>query len=280
MRTVMEVLRRTQDFLKERGSPSPRLDAELILAHVLAVERLQLYLLFDKPLSEEDLGRLREPVRRRGRREPMAYVLGTRDFWKHAFQVGPGVLVPRPDTETLVEACLPFCEGDPVYVADVGAGTGCVGLSLASDRPGVRVYAVERSDAARAWLRRNVDALDLSTRVAVLAGDLLDGVPRGRPVDVVVSNPPYIPSGEIDALAPEVSAFEPREALDGGVDGLEVYRRLVPQAARRARRAVLVEVGAGQAADVCRLFHDAGLVHVTTHRDLSGIERVVAGQVA
>ncbi len=280
MRTLGEVLAATTEFFKAAGIPSARLDAELILAHVLGMTRVQVYLQFDRPLPESELAVLRPLVKRRGTREPLAWVLGTRDFHAHTFEVRPGTLVPRPDTEILVEQALARipADADPVYVADVGCGTGCIGLTVAAARPGVRLYAIDLSDEARATTKANVARLGLGERVGVLRGDLLAAVPAGRPVDWVLSNPPYIPSAEIDALAPEVSRHEPRLALDGGPDGLDVYRRLVPQAAARARCGVLLEVGAGQATAVAALCRDAGL-ETALHADLAGIERVVVATV-
>jgi release factor glutamine methyltransferase len=239
MRPLVEVLTTTTEWFRERGIPSPRLDAELILAHVLQLERVKLYLQFDRPLTDAELDALRPLVKRRGAREPIAWVLGTKGFHAHDFEVRPGTLVPRPDTETLVEALLAripagTADAEPVYVADIGCGTGCIGLTIAAERPQVRLFAVDLSEPAIATTRANAERLGLKDRVAVLRGDLLAPVPANRPLDWIVSNPPYIPSGEIDDLAPEVSRHEPRLALDGGPDGLDVYRRLIPDAARAA----------------------------------------------
>ena len=192
------------------------------------------------------------------------------------FRCTPGVLIPRPDTETLVEAALPFCEGE-TFLADVGAGTGCVGLSLASENEATKLFATDVSPEALSLVKHNAEALGLKERVAVLRGDLLQPIPENRQVDVVVSNPPYIPSLEIEGLQPEVASFEPHLALDGGSDGLDCYRRLIPAAAARVQRALLVEVGAGQADDVAALFEEAGFNDVQQHCDLAGIARVVSG---
>ena len=167
-----------------------------------------------------------------------------------------------------------------MFLVDVGCGSGAIGLSLALDRPKLKVFATDLSTEALTCTRDNAAALKVSDRVAVLRGSLLEPVPAERDVDIVVSNPPYIPSAEIDTLKPEVRDHEPRLALDGGDDGLDIYRELVPAAAGRARRAVLVEVGAGQAEAVAEMFTEAGLIEVTRHKDLAGIERVVSGRVA
>ncbi len=277
---LVEVLTRTEGYLRGRGVPSPRLEAELLLCHVLDLPRLELYLLHDRPLREAELEALRALVRRRGQREPLDWILGRKAFHDLELSLEPGVLVPRPDTETLVEAALAWIpEGpDPVYVADVGCGSGAVGLAVARARPHVRVYATDIDEIALRVARANVERLELGDRVAVLRGDLLAPVPADRPIDWVLSNPPYVASGDLPDLEPEVSQWEPRRALDGGADGLDVYRRLVPEAARRARSGLLVEVGQGQAGRVSGLFRRAGLTGLETWRDLAGIQRVVGGR--
>ena len=282
MLPLVEVLKRTESFLKERGIPSPRLEAELLMGHVLQMKRLDLYMNFDRPLTDAELHALREPVRRRGTFEPMAYILGEREFYSLTFAVAPGVLIPRPDTETLVEAALPYCEpaaeGEPVFVADIGTGSGCVGLTLAHEQPAVRLFATDISREALDIARKNAESVGVKDRVALLMGNLMEPIPENRPIDVVVSNPPYIPSADVDALMPDVRDHEPRGALDGGADGLDIYRALIPAAAARARRAVLVEIGHDQGEAVSALFKDAGLTNVAVKKDLAGHDRVVLGE--
>lgn len=277
MKSLVEVLTLTTAHFRERGVASPRLDAELLLGHVLGLDRVGVYLNFDRPLTEPELATIRGLVRRRAAREPLAWILGTKEFYGRDFLSPPRVLVPRPDTETLVEAALEWVGGG--YVADLGCGTGCIGLTLALERPEIRVYAVDLSDDALAAARANVERHALKDRVAVLKGDLLAAIPAKRPIDWVISNPPYIPRADLEALEPEVRDHEPRLALDGGADGLEIYRRLVPAAAARARLGVLVEVGAGQSGAVAALMRAAGLVDVESRQDLGKVERVVRGRV-
>jgi release factor glutamine methyltransferase len=282
MWSLVDILTRTEGYLRERGVDGPRREAELLLAHVLEMERLQLYLSWDRPISEEERVRLRALVARRGKREPLAWILGSTGFHALDLAVHADVLVPRPDSETLVDAALEWIptDADPAYVADVGSGTGAVGLAIAAARPGVRLYAIDVSDAALENTRENVGRLEMKDRVAVLRGPFLDPIPRDRPVEWVVSNPPYIPSRAIEGLMPEVATFEPRLALDGGPDGLDAYRALIPRAARRATRGILVEIGIGQGPRVIDLMRKAGLVDVTTWNDLAGIARVVGGRIA
>lgn len=280
---LVDVLTRTETWLRRRGVDAPRLEAELLLGHVLSVDRLQLYLMHDRPMTDRELDALRPLVSRRGQREPLSWILGHRGFHTIDLVIEPGVLDPRPDTEALVEAVLdeiPEDREEPLYVADIGSGSGAVGLALAHARPCVRLYAVDIDEVALSVTKANIEALGLQDRAGICRGDLLDAVPSGRVVDWVVSNPPYIPTQAIDQLMPEVSQHEPRRALDGGKDGLEVYRRLVPMAAARARVGLAVEVGHDQAARVLDLFRRSGLQSLRTRADLGGIDRVVVGRIA
>jgi release factor glutamine methyltransferase len=277
--TVKDILLRTASFLGERGVDQPRLEAELLLAHALDKGRMDLYLSFDQPLTDDELAALRPLVRRRANREPLYWILGSKGFHDIELLCHEGVLVPRADTEALVEAVLArLPAGFDGFVADVGAGTGAVGLALAAARPGLKVYEIDLSEAALENTRANVAALELGKRVAVLEGPLLEPVPPRRPIDVVVSNPPYIPAADIDALDAEVGQHEPRLALDGGRDGLDVYRALIPQAAQRCRIGVAVEIGHDQGRAVADLFRRAGLVDVQVLPDLGGRDRVVLGR--
>lgn len=276
MLTLLEVLNKSTAYLDSHGIERPKFEAQLLLAHVLQTERLQLFMQFDRPMTQDELAALREPLRRRGQGEPYAYIVGTQEFWSLDFQVAAGVLIPRPDTETLVEQALKLLpEDEELFLADICAGTGCVGIALANERPQLKVYATELSEQAIELLRANVKAHEMDKRVAVLRGDLMRPIPEHRSIDVVVSNPPYIATGELAGLA--VSRFEPRQALDGGPDGLELYRRLVPEAARRARKAVLMEIGHDQGEPVAALFEQAGLREVQVVKDLGGNDRVVQG---
>ena len=279
MTTLVDVLKRTEAYFRSKGIPSPRLDAELIVGHHLNLDRVALYLQFDRPLSEAELEPMRVDVQRRAAREPVAWILGTKGFWSLDLLSHRDVLVPRPDTETLVSAALEVIpESEPCFVVDVGCGTGAVGLAILTERPEAKLYATDVSEAALRCTKANVSALELEGRAAVLRGSLLRPIPADRPVDVVVSNPPYIPSGEIDGLVPEIAQHEPRLALDGGPDGLEVYRQLIPAAAERARVAVIVEHGDGQQDAIREMMTNARLQDIREYADLTGTVRVVAGR--
>lgn len=279
--TVGELLRWTTERLVAL-SPTPRLDAELLLAHGLGVERLQLYLDFDKPLSAAELRVYREAVRRRIAHEPVAYITGSREFWSRRFAVSPAVLVPRPETELLVEQAIALLRGRQTatprpLVLDVGTGSGAIAVTLALELPEVIVMAIDLASAALRVARGNGQALGAPVRW--LCADLLASLVPRPSFDLVLANLPYVASADLPALAPEVRDWEPRHALDGGADGLDVIRALVAQVRSRLRPGgqVLLEVGAGQAPVVAALLRSVGLAGVRSWRDLAGIERVVGG---
>lgn len=275
--TVLKLLRWTAEYFNGRGIDSARLDAELLLADTLGLDRVGLYLNFERPLQADELAVYREQVRRRAGREPLAYILGRTEFWSLPLRVTPAVLIPRPDTELLVEQALARVAG-AARVLDVGTGSGALAIALAHERPECAVTAIDLSAAALAVAADNARANGVAERIDFAEGDLAV-LPMG-PFDLVVANPPYIPHGDLAALMPDVRDFEPRLALDGGADGLDAYRALAGQARRVLAAAgwLLVEVGIGQAAAVQQLFAGAGLTEVFTARDLAGIERVVGGR--
>jgi release factor glutamine methyltransferase len=276
MESLGRVLAMSAAFLAERGVASPKLDASLLAGHALGLSRMQVYLQTDRPLTPAELEAIRALLRRRAQREPLAHITGQREFMSLDFAVAPRLLVPRPDSELVVETMLarvPTEREEPLFVADIGCGTGCLGLSLAHARPCVRVYAVDASREAIACTRQNRDSLGLDERVALLLGDLLGPIPATRPIDWVISNPPYIPSAELEALEPEVARYEDRGALDGGPDGLDVIRRLLPQAAARARVGLVMEHAWHQGPQTVALALEAGFAVAETLRDLAGKDR-------
>jgi release factor glutamine methyltransferase len=285
-RTVLEVLRAATDYLGGRGVDTPRLDAELLAAEVLELSRLELYVQFDRPMEPAERDRLRELVRRRGAREPVALILGSKEFRSREFLVQPGVLIPRPDTELLAEraiAAVDAREGDAPLVVDLGTGTGILAISVALETD-ARVLAVDAAPAAVECARANLASLGPAERVGVVRGDWWDALPDrfAGQVEVVVSNPPYVADADYALLAPEIREYEPRLALTPDGDPLAYYRRTAAGLPRWLAPGghLLVEVGAGQAADVSAILTDAHVTDIKIHPDLSGIERVVEGSYA
>jgi release factor glutamine methyltransferase len=260
------------------GLATARQDAEWLLAAELGVDRYALYL--DPPeVTWTAAGRYAALVARRATHEPLQHLLGWEGFRGLRFRVGPAVLIPRPETEELVEWALEFVPRGGT-VCDLGTGSGCIAAAMAAARPDAEVFAVELSPLARAVAEDNVRALDLAARVTVLGGDLLEPLAGlAGAVDVIVANPPYIPTGALPTLPVEVRAWEPREALDGGADGMAVSRRIIAQAPRVLARggALLMEIGEAQAGPLAARMEARGFVAVRTRRDLGGVERYLAG---
>jgi release factor glutamine methyltransferase len=269
--TVGEVLRATEAYLARKGVERPRLDGELLLARALGLTRIELYTQSDRPLTESERSAARMLVERRGRREPLAYVLGDWGFRRLVLRTDARALVPRPETELLVERSLRrLREVSETRIADVGTGSGAVALSLAHELPGARVVATDVSHDALELARENAAALGLD--VEFHETSLLDGL--DGPFDLVVSNPPYVLAGEVETLEPEVREWEPRLALvdDGQTEAL----------ARDARRVLsgwlLLEVHEGRADEVAGLLSDLGYEEIEVTCDLGGRERVVEGR--
>lgn len=297
--TIQSVLAWTAKDLAARGIESARLDAELLIARALGLRRLDLYLRHEQPLTDPELTRIRTLVERRRRFEPVAYILGEREFHGRMFTVDARVLIPRPETEELVEAVLSLLPavspGDtpagstpagstpvgstPVRILDLGTGSGAIAVTLAATRPDVTVDAVELSPAAAEVAIANITRLGVTDRVRVRPGSLYKPV-AGETYHVVVSNPPYIATAEVDALMPDVSQHEPRIALNGGPDGTLVLRPLVLGA--RAHLVpggwLAVEIGHDQGPAARALAVEAGLTDIEIRRDLARIDRILLGR--
>ena len=278
--TVLRILEWTSDFFSRKGIEGGRREAELLLAEVLELDRVGLYLNFDRPLSESERQSYRELVEQRGRREPLQYILGEAEFFSLPLKVAPGVLIPRADSEVLVEEALrllaPEVEG---RVLDVGTGSGALALAIAHEREQLQVWGVDVSETALQLARGNAALNQVAERTEWHKQDLFT-LADGE-YAMVVSNPPYIPSGDIAGLMPEVRDYEPHLALDGGPDGLDAYRALAHQAQHLLRPGgwLLVEVGFDQAASVSKLWEQAGLTEIFVRRDYAGIDRVVGGRL-
>jgi len=277
--TIGSLVKWAIDDFRARGIENPRLDAELLVAHALKIDRMRVILDAERPLEGAELAALRELVKRRRSYEPIAYLRGEREFYGLRFRVDKRVLVPRPDTETLVDVALARSAHVSMCMRqlDLCTGSGCVAIAMARQRPTAQVTASDLSPDALAVARDN--ALRLGAyNVAFVEGDLFAPV-GDRRFDVITANPPYIPSAEIATLQPDVRDHEPRLALDGGGDGLVLLRRIVEEAPRHLepRGVLAVEVGAGEAPDVAELFRARGFEDVRCDRDIARIERVVSG---
>lgn len=276
--TVLKVLRWTADYFREKGIESGRRDAEVLLADTLGLDRVGLYLHFDRPLSADELAAYRRLVARRAQREPLQYILGETEFWSLPLRVTPEVLIPRADTEVLVEEALKKVTG-AVGILDVGTGSGAIAIALAHELPEARVEAVDISPAALVLAEENARRNGVAERMHFRQADFYQL--QGGPYDLMVANPPYIPATDMDELMPEVRDHEPHLALRGGdADGLAAYRALAVAAANLLVPGgwLLVEVGIGQAEAVRRLFADAGLDDCYARDDYAGIPRVVGGR--
>ncbi|MDD2321446.1 MAG: peptide chain release factor N(5)-glutamine methyltransferase [Geobacteraceae bacterium] len=275
--TILKVLTWTRGYLAEKGVENSRLEAEWLLCEALGMDRVGLYVNFDKPLTADELAACRTLVRRRAGREPLQYILGSQDFFGLDFEVSPGVLIPRHDTETLVQEAVNRCPAKAA-ILDIGVGSGCIAVALARTCADSHVYGVDPSPKALALAQRNAERHGVT--VTLFQGSLFEPF-AGRTFDLIVSNPPYIPTAELAELQPEVRDYEPREALDGGPDGLEFYRRIIPAAplCLVAGGWLLLEVGIGEAADVLAIFKDTGcFCDLFSASDPGGIERVVGGR--
>lgn len=288
---LKEILDKTTAFFKDKKIDTPRLDAELLLAHGLKLERIQLYLRFDRPMKDEELAVLRELVRRRAAGEPVAYVLGYRDFFGHRFEVNSNVLIPRPETEHIIEDVLAWAQDkdQPWGFVDLGCGSGCIGLSLLKEYPQAKLIAVDLSAGAVETAKRNAEALGVADRVQFVncdAGDV-DAVMSAykdfagkAQIDVLVSNPPYIAQND-PQVEENVKKYEPNSALYAEEDGLALLKAWSAAFAPYLRKPglMLMEMGMSQGAamkqsyDSLKIFNEISVI-----KDLSGHDRVIRGE--
>ena len=278
--TVIEVIQRSTDFLAKKGVDSPRLQVELLLAHRLAIPRLNLYLQFDRVLAESELTDLREAVRRRGQREPLQHIVGFTGFFGLELASDPRALIPRPETERLVECALAFLaeQNEPASLAlDFGTGCGCIAIALATHQPALIVTALDRSPTALELARENAIRHGVLERIDLRPGNDFGAVPADRRFQLIVSNPPYIATAEIEGLSPEVKDHDPRIALDGGPDGLDFYRRIARDAAMYLADSgrLLLELGDNQGPAVSQLLRAHNWIVESLENDYSGRPRVL-----
>lgn len=278
--SVRRVLTWTAQHFEKKGIDSPRLTAEVLLAFVLGCDRVRLYVDLDRPLSKDELVRFRALIERRLENQPTAYLTGRREFYGRTFQVDARVLIPRPETELLVEAVLRSLPKDaPVQLLDLCTGSGCVGITLAAERPLASTWATDLSNDACEVAKQNAQALGVLERVTVLEGDLYGPLPEELRFDAIAANPPYIPSAEVPGLMAEVRQ-EPLLALDGGEDGLTLIRRIVSSAPKRLKEGgvLAMEITPPQGPAVSGLLTAAGFCEVRVEKDLARLDRLVVGK--
>jgi release factor glutamine methyltransferase len=278
--TIARLLGWMQGYFAEKGISSPRLDAELLLSHVLGTDRIYLYTHYDQPLTAAERDALRELVRRRGRFEPVAYLRGSREFFGRSFKVTPAVLIPRPETEHVVEAALNWARERGVTapaILDVGTGSGALALTLAAELPAAQVIALDISPEALAVARDNAVALGVAERVTFREGDLYGPLPADATFDLIVSNPPYVANAVAQSLQRDVRDFEPALALFAGPEGMDVLQRLIAGVDGRLRRPGLFacEIGEEQGERVAAALREAlPSAAVEVLPDLAGLSRV------
>lgn len=276
--TVSEVIQRSTEYLAQKGVDSPRYNIEEMLAHVLQLPRLQLYLNFERRLADREIEALRALVKRRGQREPLQHILGTASFCGLEIAVNRSALVPRPETELLAERAWQFLASfsGPVTCLDFGTGTGCLAIALAVKVPSAVVHALDVSSDSLALARENAARHQVAERVQFHCGDGFAGLPSGIQFDLIVSNPPYIPTADLDSLQPEVRDHDPRAALDGGPDGLDFHRRLAQESEPwlKPGAAIMLEFGDNQADSIRDIFSAQKWIVEAVEEDYSRRPRI------
>ena len=282
--TIQNLLNWTTDHFTQKGIDSPRLSAELLLSHVLHMKRIELYTQFDKPVSRERLDQLHNLVERAGRHEPIRYLIGKTEFYSLEFDVGPDCMIPRPETELLVERAIEFLRKRPgrQFVCDLCTGCGCIAVAIAKNFPNAEIIATDICDAALAIAAKNIEKHNLHDRIKLLCGDLFDPLIPQLDVakfDLIVCNPPYVSAAEFESLEPTVKAYGPRIALYAGEDGLDVYRRIIEKIDPflKPDAALMLEIGYAQGPPVRELLQQSECFSkITIEKDFHNNDRIVA----
>jgi release factor glutamine methyltransferase len=279
--TVLEAIQKSTEFLGKKNVESPRLQVELLLAHLLKMPRMKLYLNFERVLSPTETDSLREFVKRRGQREPLQHIIGSTSFCGFEIAVNRHALVPRPETELLAEAGWQFLGEKETSVLDFGTGTACIAIALAAKCPNAKIVALDISAEAIALAKENVARNKVAQPIDFLQGDGFAAITADSKFDLIVSNPPYIPSAEIETLQPEVRDFDPRGALDGGADGLDFYRRLAIEAKPflKPDGKIMLEFGNGQADAIKKIFADEKWIVEAVKEDYSQHARILIAKI-
>jgi release factor glutamine methyltransferase len=282
MLTVLEAINLSSEYLMKKGIESPRFNAEMLLAHVLNSKRLNLYLAFDKPLREEELSEYRELLKRRSRFEPLQYILGSVEFFGLKFKVNSSVLIPRPETEILIESIIEFNGNNPAEILDIGTGSGNIAVSLAKNLPQLNITAIDISEDAINLACENIK-LNEVRNVRLIQYDILNPdmeLFKGK-FDIIVSNPPYVSSEEFPNLAPELKVYEPKDALTDFSDGLKFYREISHSAKilLKPEGKIFFEMGKGLHENVKEILEKNGFKKIQIKKDLQNIERVIFGEL-
>ncbi|MCE5323910.1 peptide chain release factor N(5)-glutamine methyltransferase [bacterium] len=279
--SIRNILNYSAEHLAQAGIDTPLLDAQLLMTKVLGCAKLDIIAHPERKLSDYEQQTFYRLLEKRASRYPLAYILGNKEFYGLDIEVSPGVLIPRPETELLVEECIKRLKPSQTIkplIADVGTGSGAISVAIAANIPNAIIYATEISPDALKVARHNIENHQLTERVHLVEGDFLEPLKSlGVEFDAIVSNPPYIPSVDIETLEPEIAVYEPRSALDGGVDGLDAYRSIFPDAIGLLRENgfIAVEVGMGEASAVKGIAISAGYRKTAIFKDLAGVDRVV-----
>jgi len=278
--TVLQVIQWTTGHFQNKEIENPRLEAEVLLAHLLGIDRMGLYLNYDRPLKEEERTAYREMIQRRTGGEPIAYIIGHKEFWSLRFAVSPECIIPRPETEHLVEETVRVGKGlqPPLRLLEIGHGCGAVAIALATELEGAEIAATDISPGAHDLAQVNAEAHGVAERIRFILGDLYP--PGERPFNLICSNPPYIPTAEVLNLAPEVKDYEPLTALDGGEDGMRFFREIAREAPAFLVEGgwLFLEMGKGQAPQVTAILQEVGFSNIDLTPDHAGIPRVVKAQ--
>jgi release factor glutamine methyltransferase len=283
--TIRKILAWTTAWFRQRGIETPRLDAEILLANALTCDRIDLYLTPDKPLTKTEKKVFRSLIKRRASREPIAYIIKLKEFYGRSYFVDSRVLIPRPETETLIDVLLANKpRGDDSMIADIGVGSGCIAITAALECSESKIFATDISKEAIVVAQKNAENFGLTHRLKILEGAWckpFETIIRPHSLDVVLSNPPYIKSHSLKLLEPEIVKYEPVTALDGGETGLAAYAFLVEEAARWLKRDgwIIMEIGYDQAETVKKILSKASFTSIMITKDMAGNDRVVSARM-
>jgi release factor glutamine methyltransferase len=282
MLTVLESINLSAEYLNKKGIDSPKLNAELLLACILNCKRLDLYLSFDRPLKEDEIQNYRELLKRRASNEPLQYILGSVEFYGLEFKVNSSVLIPRQETEILVETIINTADKEKEYnVLDIGTGSGIIAVSLAKHLPAVKITALDISEKVLTVAALNAELNEVKDRINFIQADITKDNCFEDKFDIIVSNPPYISSAEYEELKPELKVYEPKFALTDYNDGLSFYRSITGSAGKMLNpgKSVYFELGAGQSASVKAIMEQNGFSKIEIIKDYLGIDRVISGEI-